>query len=93
MDFADFTRIERETEGGVSRHVVVHARDPKLAIEIAPDSGAPDHVGLGIIRSVSVPNSWAGQYSQYSQLIAKAQAFFRASFAEPAAKTRGRLPR
>lgn len=93
MDFTHFTRIEREIAGGGSRHVVIHTGDPRLAIEIVPDAGAPDQVGHGIIRRISVPNSWAGQYSQYSKLIAQAQAFFRASFAEPAEKARGRVTR
>jgi len=88
MNFPHFTRIERETADGGSRHFVVHSQDPKLSIEFAPDKGAPDSVGNGVIRSVRVPNSWAGQYSQYAQIIAKAQAFFSASFAEatPAGK-------
>jgi maltose-binding protein MalE len=93
MDFPHFTRIERETADGGSRHVVVHSQDPQLAIEMVPDTTAPDQVGQGVIRRVSVPNSWAGQYSQYSKLIAQAQAFFRASFAEPMPKIPGRLGR
>lgn len=93
MDFTHFTRIERETAGGASRHIVIHTRDPKFAIEIAPDPASPDQVGQGVIRRVSVPNSWAGQYSQYSNLIAQAQAFFRASFAEPTTKEAGRFSR
>ena len=86
MNYPHFTRIERETAGGESRHFVVHSHDPKVAIEFAPDQGAPDKVGDGVIRSVRVPNSWAGQYSQYAQIIAKAQAFFRASFADATPK-------
>lgn len=88
MNFPHFTRIERETAGGESRHFVVHSHDPKLAIEFARDKSAPDNVGDGVIRSVRVPNSWSGQYSQYAQIIAKAQAFFNASFADatPAGK-------
>lgn len=93
MDYTHFTRIEREMAGEGSRHFVIHSRDPKLAIEIAPDVGAPDKIGHGVIRRVTVPNSWAGQYSQYAHLIAQAQAFFRASFAEPAGKSAGRLGR
>jgi hypothetical protein len=86
MDFSHFTRIEREDKAGNSRHVVVHSHDPKLAVEFVPDTSAPDQVGQGVIRRVTVPNSWAGQYSQYGKIIAKAQAFFRASFAEPLPK-------
>ena len=82
MNFPHFTRIERESAGRESRHFVVHTQDPKVAIEFAPDRTAPDKVGAGVIRSVRVPNSWAGQYSQYAQIIAKAQSFFSASFAE-----------
>jgi hypothetical protein len=86
MDFPHFTRIERETAGEGSRHYVVHTRDPQIAIEMTPDASAPDQVGQGVIRRISVPNSWAGQYSQYAKLIAQAQSFFRESFAEPVPK-------
>jgi hypothetical protein len=33
----------------------------------------------GTIQRISVPNSWAGQYSQYAKLVAKAEAFFGAA--------------
>ncbi len=88
MEFPHFMRIERETAGGGSRHVVVHTHDPHMAVEISPDAAAPDKVGQGVIRRICVPNSWGGQYSQYAKLVAQAQAFFRASFAEPAPKGR-----
>ena len=71
-------RVERE-KGGGSRHYVVHLRDPKFAVEMGPDLDAPDKVGAGVIKRVSVPNSWAGQYSQYGALLKAAQEFFRQS--------------
>jgi hypothetical protein len=85
MDFAHFMRIERE-ENGQTRHYVVHTRDPKFSLEIIPDSDASNHVGKGVIKALRLPNSWAGNYSQCSKLIAAAQAFFEQSFAEPAPK-------
>lgn len=81
-----FMRVEREV-AGKSLHYVVHVRDPKFAVEMAPDGDAPDKVGLGVIKRVSVPNSWAGQYSQYAVLLKAAQEFFRQSLiTEPVAK-------
>lgn len=80
-------RVERENAAGKSRHFVVHVRDPKFAVEMSPDPEAPDKVGAGLIKRVSVPNSWAGQYSQYSVLLKAAQEFFRQSLlTEPAPK-------
>lgn len=89
MDFAHFMRIERE-EGGRTRHYVVHTRDPKFSLEIAPDGDAPDHVGKGVIKSLRLPNSWAGNYAQCSKFIASAQEFFRQSLGEPAPKAETR---
>jgi hypothetical protein len=81
-----FMRVERE-KTGESRHYVVHLRDPKFAVEMAPDTEAPDRVGSGVIKRVCVPNSWAGQYSQYGALLKAAQEFFRQSMlTEPVAK-------
>ncbi len=85
MEFAHFMRIERKT-GGRSKHFVVHTHDPKLSLELAPDRDSPDGMGKGVIKRVCVPNSWAGNYSQYGQLIAAAQDFFQQSQAEPVAK-------
>jgi hypothetical protein len=82
-----FMRVERERADGRSRHFVVHVRDPKFAVEMVPDTEAPDQVGSGVIRRVSVPNSWAGNYTQYAALLKAAQEFFRQSvLAEPAPK-------
>lgn len=89
MNFAHFMRIERET-GGKSRHYVVHTHDPKFSLELAPDGEAEDGMGRGVIKRVCVPNSWAGNYSQYGKFIAAAQEFFKQSRAEPAAKNESR---
>ncbi len=77
-------RIERKDEHGVARHYVVHLRDPKFALEMSPDTEAPDKIGAGVLKRVSVPNSWAGNYGQYAGLMKAAQEFFRESLvAEP----------
>lgn len=79
-----FMRVERD---GKSRHYVVHLRDPKFSVEMTPDMDAPDKVGAGVIKRVRVPNSWAGQYSQYAALLRAAQEFFRQSLVtEPVSK-------
>jgi len=44
---------------------------------------APDKIGRGIIRRVSLPNSWAGDYGRCAQALLTAQEFFRQSFGEP----------
>jgi hypothetical protein len=85
MSLGDFLRIEREERDG-SRHTVVHFNDPKFSMEIAPDREAPDKVGRGVLKRLCVPNSWAGDYGKYAQLVGAAQEFFKESFAAPAAR-------
>lgn len=85
MNLSEFLRIERENRDG-SRHYVVHTHDPKFAMELAPDGSAPDKIGRGVIKRVHVPNSWAGDYTQYSKFISAAQEFFARSFADPQPK-------
>jgi hypothetical protein len=85
MSSSAFFRIERENPDG-SRHYVVHQRDPKFLMELAPDGAAPDRIGRGVIKRLHVPNSWAGDYTKYAKFITAAQEFFGKSFAEPAPK-------
>jgi hypothetical protein len=93
MNFSHFMRIERKERGG-SRHYVVHVGEPKFTMELELDGEAPDKIGRGIIRRVSLPNSWAGDYGRCAQALLTAQEFFRQSFGEPAAKTKpGRFRR
>ncbi|HVS53179.1 MAG TPA: hypothetical protein VHD62_12555 [Opitutaceae bacterium] len=89
MSHSPFLRIEREERNG-SRHFVVHAHDPQFAMELAPDAGAPDKIGQGVIKRVLVPNSWAGDYTKYARFIGAAQEFFAQSFGEPATKAETR---
>ena len=85
MNFSHFMRIERKERGG-SRHYVVHVGEPKFTLELELDMAAPDKIGRGIIRRVSLPNSWAGDYGRCAQALLTAQEFFRQSFGEPAPK-------
>ena len=89
MNSSDFLRVERESSDG-SRHYVVHTHDPKFTMELTPDSAAPDQVGRGVIKRVLVPNSWAGDYTQYAKFMGAAQDFFALSFAEPSPKPESR---
>ena len=89
MNFPHFLRVEREQRDG-SRHYVLHTNEPTFSMELAPDSSAPDKVGQGIIKRLHVPNSWAGDYTKYSQLITAAQEFFRESFDDPVSKSETR---
>ena len=83
MNFAHFVRIDRNGRGR-ARHYVVHTHDPKFTLELMPDRDAPDRFGQGIIKRVCVPNSWAGDYGQYSKMLTAAQEFFAQSDAGPA---------
>jgi hypothetical protein len=78
MNFSQFVRIDRERRGQ-ERHYVVHTLDPKFTLELTPDHAAPDRVGQGVIKRICVPNSWAGDYGQYGQLLGAAQEFFAQS--------------
>ncbi len=81
MSFGHFLRIEREERDG-SRHYVVHTEDPKFSMELTPDAGPPAGVGRSVIKRVSVPNSWAGDYGKYASLMSSAQKFFTRTCAE-----------
>ncbi len=59
-------------------------------MELAPDIAAPDKIGKGIIRRVSLPNSWAGDYGKCARALVVAQEFFHQSFGEPAPKLESR---
>ena len=87
MNFSHFVRIDREGRG-LERHYVVHTHDPKFTLELTPDSEAPDRIGGGVIKRVCVPNSWAGDYGQYGQVLAAAQEFFAQSNQSGAPTTR-----
>ena len=89
MNLSQFLRIERDDRDG-SRHYVVHTHDPKFSMELAPDGAAPDKVGHGIIKRIHVPNSWAGDYAQYSKFISAGQEFFARSFEAAAPKSESR---
>ena len=89
MNFPHYMRIERQ-ERGRSRHYVVHVGEPKFTMELALDMEAPDKIGRGVIRRVSFPNSWAGDYGRCAQALLTAQEFFRQSFADPAPKMKSR---
>jgi hypothetical protein len=75
MNHAHFMRIDREGDDG-EKHYVVHTQRPHFAVELTPDRDAPDQVGAGVIKRVCVPNSWAGDYGKYAQLLTQAQRFF-----------------
>jgi hypothetical protein len=85
MNYSHFVRIDRERLGG-ERHYVVHTHDPKFTVELAADREAPDRVGRGVIKRVCVPNSWAGDYGKFSQLLGDAQEFFAQSQATRSAR-------
>ena len=89
MDFAHFMRIEREVRGK-THHYVVHTRDPRFSVELAPDTEATDKIGKGVIKRLCVPNSCVGDYGKCATFVSAAQEFFRASFAGPGSKAETR---
>lgn len=89
MESPPFLRIERDKSGG-AQHEIVHLHEPKFALELAPDHDAPDRRGRGVIKRLRVPNSWAGDYTQYAKLMTAAQDFFAQSLEEPAPKAETR---
>jgi hypothetical protein len=92
MNSSEFMRIERDDREG-TRHYVVHMPEPHFAVELTPDSAAPDRRGRGVIKRLVVPNSWAGDYTKYAKFVTAAQEFFAASFAEPVPKAPPAPPR
>ncbi len=91
MNFPHFVRIEQEAQDGSTQYFVVHTHDPKMAVKFAAET-VDGQVKPGTIQHLSVPNSWAGQYGQYAKLLAKAEAFFRASLASETGVPVSRLP-
>lgn len=92
MNPSAFLRIERDNPDG-SRLYVVHLEEPKFSLELVPDATAPDKIGQGVIKRIQVPNSWAGDYSQYAKLIPAAQEFFARTGDLPGSGVPGRRAR
>jgi hypothetical protein len=59
-------------------------------MELAPDAGAADRIGRGVMKRLCLPNAWVGDYQKYFRLMEAAQEFFAASFGEPAPKALNR---
>jgi len=78
MDYPHFVSVEQEGADGSMQHYVVHTRDPKMAIKFSAEC-VGGRLRPGTIQRISVPNSWAGQYSQYAKLVTRAERFFRAT--------------
>ncbi len=78
MNYPNFVGIEQESANGELLHFVVHTRDPKMAVKFSAQQ-VNGRVEPGTIQHLAVPNSWAGEYSQYGKLLVKAEAFFRAT--------------
>ncbi len=75
MNFSHLVRVDREHRGQ-ERHYVVRTHGPRFVLELTPDAHASGRVGKGVIKRLWVPNSWAGDYGQYSKLMTAAQEFF-----------------
>ena len=92
MNFPHFVLIEQENSEGSTHYFVVHTQDPKLAVEFSTET-VNGQVKPGPLQRVSVPNSWAGEYSKYAKLLSKAEAFFRESLMSESDRVANRLKR
>lgn len=78
MNYPHFVSIEQESEDGSSHHYVVHTNAPKLVVKFSAER-VGGKIKPGAIQRIAVPNSWAGQYSQYAKLVSRAERFFKAT--------------
>lgn len=78
MDYPHFVSVEQVGTDGELQHFVVHTRDPKMAVKFSARESAGRLVP-GTIQRISVPNSWAGEYTRYAKLVTKAEKFFSAT--------------
>ena len=86
MSFSHFLRVESDEQAG-SKHYIVHTIAPRFSLELAPDCEAPDKVGQGVIKKITLPNSWTGDYGKCAKLISSAQEFFAQTFSDPKANS------
>jgi hypothetical protein len=82
MNYPHFVSVEQEGTDGNTHHYVVHTQDPKLAVKFSAEC-VQGRLKPGTIQRISVPNSWAGEYSQYAKLVSQAERFFRATLCDP----------
>ena len=82
MNYPHFVSIAQEGDDGTTQHYVVHTHDPKLAVKFSAET-VKGRIKPGTIQRISVPNSWAGEYSQYAKLVSQAERFFRATLSDP----------
>ena len=92
MNYPHFVLIEQEDMEGSTQYYVVHTQDPKLAVRFATET-VNGRLQPGTILRISVPNSWAGEYSKYAKLVSQAEAFFRASLMSETDRVANRLRR
>jgi len=91
MNYPHFVSIEQAGTDGSTHHYVVHTIDPKLAVRFSAE-WVQGQIRPGTIQRISVPNSWAGEYSQYARLVTKAEQFFRATLCDNNAVSGRLLP-
>ncbi len=72
-----FCHVEHRKPGN-SRHYIVHTETPRMVVEMEEQvvDGTDGKTRRGVIRRVSVPNSWAGNYHHSARLLGAAVAFF-----------------
>ncbi len=70
-----FCFVERRS-GARSRFYVVHARAPRVVVEMEVDAGAKEGRPRGVIRRVALANSWSGHYHLGAGLLGAALASF-----------------
>lgn len=78
VNYPHFVSVTQEDADGRTQHYVVHTHDPKLAVKFTAET-VEGKVKPGTIKRIAVPNSWAGEYAQYTKLVGQAERFFRAT--------------
>ncbi|MGF1448218.1 MAG: hypothetical protein ACFB20_02245 [Opitutales bacterium] len=81
MALSDYILIERDCADGPSIHVK-RSCEPHLIVEFQPLFNPLGKLSGGVLKRVCIQNSWTGDYSKYSKLVAEAEAFFRRSLNE-----------
>jgi len=73
---AAFCHVVRRQQGK-KKYYVVHTRSPRFVVEMEEARDGAD--ARGVIRRVSLPNSWIGDYHRSARHLGEAMEFFEAT--------------
>ncbi len=78
MNTFNFVKVKQQY-GKEFRCYVIPTKGPKFLMEFLEEQCEKEKSVGGTIKKVCFPNSWTGNYHQYSKLFEAAQAFFTVS--------------